>query len=149
MVILRAVSTVLLCAGGVSGPTLVVLARQGPPPSEQVDLGCDFSEYSPVEQRTPKPLAKETPDPHPHCYYRRLGEKAEAVIQVLVRNDGRPRKVCIVKGHVLCAPAAAEAVWRWRFKPWPTKTGKPRYAVYQVRFNFVGPKSGQSPEPGR
>ena len=143
---LRAVPLLALCIGVVPA-SAAEYPQHSQEPSVQVNLGCDFSDYSPIERRALKALVKATPEPHPHCYYRRPREKVEALVRVLVRNDGRPTKVCIVEGHALCAPAAAEAVWKWRFKAWPTKTGQPTYAVHEIRFRFVLPKSAQEPEP--
>ncbi len=69
---------------------------------------------------------------------RRLGERGEVLLRVLIGTDGLPQKIELIKssGHDRLDQAAQATVMKWRFVP-GKRAGVPETAWAQVPINFV------------
>jgi TonB family protein len=61
------------------------------------------------------------------------------VLRASVDREGRVREVSVVSGHPMLTAAAADAVKRWRYKPY-LLNGEPVEAETTIQINFTLPK---------
>jgi periplasmic protein TonB len=63
------------------------------------------------------------------------GIQGVVVLEAVIGADGTVRELRVIDGHPLLAPAAIEAVKRWKYKPYYVK-GKPVEVETTITVNF-------------
>ena len=63
------------------------------------------------------------------------GIQGTVLLNAVIGTDGTVRELRVIDGHQLLAPAAIEAVKRWKYKPYCVK-GKPVEVETTITVNF-------------
>ena len=86
--------------------------------------------------KPPKPI--ERPVPEYPAADKAAGRGGRVVLQFVVRKDGTPAEIAVVRssGHPSLDNAATDAVARWRFEPATDADGAPVDQRVQVPFDF-------------
>lgn len=66
---------------------------------------------------------------------KQLGIQGSVLLKAVIGADGTVRELRVIDGHPLLAPAAIEAVKRWKYKPYSVK-GKPVEVETTITVNF-------------
>jgi TonB family protein len=67
------------------------------------------------------------------------GIQGTVLLKAVIGADGTVRELHVIDGHPLLAPAAIEAVKRWKYKPYYVK-GKPTEVETTITVNFRSEK---------
>jgi TonB family protein len=80
---------------------------------------------------TPRAIVSRVPPAYPELA-RRMHVSGKVVLLVTIQADGKVSGTKVESGHALLAPAAQDAVSRWRFAPGPEASES------EVDVNFTG-----------
>ncbi len=67
---------------------------------------------------------------------RNAGVSGEVLLNVTIGKDGSVTAVDVARGDAVLAPAAEDAVRRWKYQP-TLLNGQPAEVVTQVSVNFI------------
>lgn len=82
-----------------------------------------------------KKAATEKPAPEYPLMARQLKVAGKVALEALIATDGRVEEVRIVSGTPILTRSAADALKKWRFKPFH-QDGKPVEALAPISFEF-------------
>lgn len=88
-----------------------------------------------IPEADAKKAAIEKPAPEYPLVARQLKVAGKVVLEASVSLDGRVTEVRIVSGTPILTKPAAEALRKWRFKPF-LEDGKPAAAIVSLSFEF-------------
>ena len=89
-----------------------------------------------VSQKVAQQLVKKKVPPHYPEDARAEHIQDTVLMQVDIDREGRVEKVDLISGHPVRAPAAMEAVRKWKYKPF-TLNGQAFPIETQVQINFT------------
>jgi protein TonB len=112
------------CVPGGPGDNLVAAANIPPPP------------HRPVISRVDEEMILHRVEPAYPRIAREARVQGEVVLRAIISKEGRIEGLQVVSGHPLLAPAAADAVAQWRFRPYQLN-GTAVEVEAQVTVRFV------------
>jgi protein TonB len=104
--------------------------------AETSKAGPENSEPIHVSREVMQSLLVKRVNPHYPDDAREAHLQGSVVVQAVIGKDGAIKNVMLISGHPMLAPAALEAVKRWKFKPF-LQNGQPVDVKTEVVVKFT------------